>query len=298
MSNYIFQHFRSVCNYINSCFIQLKIFFVASTLVSKWRGDSEKLVRVLFDVARHYAPSTIFLDEIDSILSSRGGEGQEHEASRRMKTELLMQMDGLRSRGNEQQVFVMAASNLPWDLDVAILRRLEKRVLVPLPEQEAREVMLKQNLIGRTAPTVNFEEVARSTVGYSGADMELLCREAAMRPVRRLMTKLEQISLPPPATQTQVSGIRPSRVSRAVITEPAVNVESLLRSDPVSQDDIMKALETTKRSSDGTMDRYRCPLYISSSFYTLLSCFCTYIQIYIMAVRLWIRISIAIQLIF
>lgn len=230
-------------------------FFLASTLVSKWRGDSEKLVRVLFDVARHYAPSTIFLDEIDSILSSRGGEGQEHEASRRMKTELLMQMDGLRSRGNEQQVFVMAASNLPWDLDVAILRRLEKRVLVPLPEQEAREVMLKQNLVGRTASAVNFEEVARSTVGYSGADMELLCREAAMRPVRRLMTKLEQISLPPPASQAQASGSRPPRVSRAVITEPAVNVESLLRSDPVSQDDLMKALETTKRSSDGTMDR-------------------------------------------
>jgi katanin p60 ATPase-containing subunit A1 len=75
-------------------------------------------------VARYHAPSTIFLDEMDSILSARGGEsGSEHEASRRMKTELLMQMDGLRGGKLTEQVFVMAASNLPWDLDVAVLRR-------------------------------------------------------------------------------------------------------------------------------------------------------------------------------
>lgn len=96
----------------------------ASAIVSKWRGDSEKLVRILFELARYHAPSTIFLDELDSIMSHR--ESQEHEGSRRMKTELLIQMDGLNK--SEEHVFVLAASNLPWDLDPAVLRRLEKRV--------------------------------------------------------------------------------------------------------------------------------------------------------------------------
>uniref|UniRef100_A0A669BVJ3 Katanin p60 ATPase-containing subunit A-like 2 n=1 Tax=Oreochromis niloticus TaxID=8128 RepID=A0A669BVJ3_ORENI len=113
----------------------------ASSIVSKWRGDSEKLVRVLFELARYHAPSTIFLDELESVMGQRGSSmGGEHEGSRRMKTELLVQMDGLAR--SDDLVFVLAASNLPWELDHAMLRRLEKRILVSLPSSPARQAMI------------------------------------------------------------------------------------------------------------------------------------------------------------
>ncbi|KAJ3411539.1 Katanin p60 ATPase-containing subunit A-like 2 [Chytridiales sp. JEL 0842] len=111
----------------------------ASSIVSKWRGDSEKLVRVLFELARYHAPSTIFLDELEAIMGHRVSDGAEHEGSRRMKTELLIQMDGLAKTSDH--VFLLAASNLPWDLDTAMLRRLEKRILIDLPDKKAREDM-------------------------------------------------------------------------------------------------------------------------------------------------------------
>lgn len=166
----------------------------ASTIVSKWRGDSEKLVRLLFEIARYHQPSTIFIDEIDSILSSRTSSG-EHEASRRMKTELLIQLDGLIKSTNER-VFLLAASNLPWELDMALLRRLEKRILVHLPSLEAREDMLHKLLpAGKTAAQeLNYHEFALKLDGYSGSDIRLVCKEAAMKPLRRLMKEIESVT--------------------------------------------------------------------------------------------------------
>lgn len=242
----------------------------ASVLVSKWRGDSEKLVRCLFELARYYAPSTIFLDEIDSILASRsGGDSTEHEASRRMKTELLIQMDGVRGHKPNEQVFVMAASNIPWDLDVAVLRRLEKRVMVPLPVVAAREVMIRKHLSDRAHSDLNFTDIALKTEGYSGADIELLCREAAMMPVRRLMQKLAIIELnnnngfiPDPPTK---NGILSSRINQhnTVIVKEAItqinavhDVDTLLKEDTVTAQDINIALQKTRPSSDGNMTKY------------------------------------------
>ncbi|XBI18920.1 hypothetical protein VPH35_060576 [Triticum aestivum] len=162
----------------------------ASSIVSKWRGDSEKLVKVLFELARHHAPSTIFLDEIDAIISQRGEARSEHEASRRLKTELLIQMDGLTK--TDELVFVLAATNLPWELDAAMLRRLEKRILVPLPEAEARHAMFEE-FLPSTPDTMEipYDVLVESTEGYSGSDIRLVCKEAAMQPLRRLMAVLE-----------------------------------------------------------------------------------------------------------
>ncbi|XP_029300894.1 katanin p60 ATPase-containing subunit A-like 2 [Cottoperca gobio] len=169
----------------------------ASSIVSKWRGDSEKLVRVLFDLARYHAPSTIFLDELESVMSQRGANmGGEHEGSRRMKAELLVQMDGL-SR-SEDLVFVLAASNLPWELDPAMLRRLEKRILVSLPSLTARQAMISHWLppLSSTGGVelrteLDYETLAKGMEGYSGSDIRLVCKEAAMRPVRKIFDALE-----------------------------------------------------------------------------------------------------------
>ncbi|XP_049637517.1 katanin p60 ATPase-containing subunit A-like 2 [Suncus etruscus] len=168
----------------------------ASTIVSKWRGDSEKLVRVLFELARYHAPSTIFLDELESVMSQRGtAPGGEHEGSLRMKTELLVQMDGLAR--SEDLVFVLAASNLPWELDCAMLRRLEKRILVDLPSLEARQAMIHHWLppVSNSAlelrTELDYKLLARETEGYSGSDIKLVCKEAAMRPVRKIFNALE-----------------------------------------------------------------------------------------------------------
>jgi katanin p60 ATPase-containing subunit A1 len=252
---------RAVATECNTTFFNIS----ASTLVSKWRGDSEKLVRALFDLARHYAPSTVFLDEIDSILSSRNGDQSEHEASRRMKTELLIQMDGMKGGGKPTElVFVMAASNMPWDLDIAVLRRLEKRVLVSLPECEAREAMIRKHLESRTAPDFEFEEVAALTEGFSGADIELLCREAAMMPVRRLVGKLSELEIANQADHT--SSTQASRAKRGAVGTAAayvhqqqqleVDVDALIRSDLVTREDMRSAMATTRPSSDGTAGRY------------------------------------------
>lgn len=122
----------------------------ASSLTSKWHGESEKLVRALFAMAKALAPSIIFVDEIDSLLNSRGG-GTEHEASRRSKTEFLIQWSDLQraaagkdtSVGDATRVLVLAATNCPWDIDDAARRRFVRRQYIPLPEPETREIQIR-----------------------------------------------------------------------------------------------------------------------------------------------------------
>ena len=164
----------------------------SSSVTSKYRGDSEKLVRALFELARHHAPSTIFIDEVDSLMATRDGGGGgaqgDSDASRRMKSELLVQLDGLSQ--STAQVFVLCASNLPWELDQALLRRLEKRILVGLPGHRQRRELVRRQLADRSAPNLRWDGLAERTRGWSGSDLVSLCKESAMRPVRRLMRQL------------------------------------------------------------------------------------------------------------
>ncbi|CAA6659459.1 unnamed protein product [Spirodela intermedia] len=192
--------------------------------------DSEKLVKVLFELARHHAPSTIFLDEIDAIISQRGEARSEHEASRRLKTELLIQMDGL-TKTNEL-VFVLAATNLPWELDAAMLRRLEKRVLyTPLPSAcitGARRAMFEQLLPSEPErEMIPYDLLVESTEGYSGSDIRLVCKEAAMQPLRRLMTHLEGQGTIPEEDLPPVGPVMPGDIEAALRnTRPSAHIHA------------------------------------------------------------------------
>jgi len=170
----------------------------SATLTSKWRGESEKLLRALFTTARAKVPSIVFFDEIDSLLSQRGSSA-EHEASRRFKSEFLIHMDGLLSDSSTEQrghLLVLATSNTPWDLDEALRRRLEKRIYIPLPDLDARLAMFQHHLKHITlCKDIDFHELARRSESHSGADIKLLCRDACMNPMRRTVDGLSPMEV-------------------------------------------------------------------------------------------------------
>ncbi|KAL2552955.1 AAA-type ATPase family protein [Forsythia ovata] len=160
----------------------------ASSLTSKWVGEGEKLVRTLFMIAISRQPSVIFIDEIDSIMSTR--TTNENEASRRLKSEFLVQFDGVTS-SSDDLVTVIGATNKPQELDDAVLRRLVKRIYIPLPDANARRLLFKHKLKGAfSLPDRELEKLVQETEGYSGSDLQALCEEAAMMPVRELGTNI------------------------------------------------------------------------------------------------------------
>ncbi|BES93995.1 Katanin p60 ATPase-containing subunit [Nesidiocoris tenuis] len=206
----------------------------SSTLTSKYRGESEKLVRLLFEMARFYAPSTIFIDEIDSLCSRRGTES-EHEASRRVKSELLVQMDGISSSSEDgpgKVVMVLAATNFPWDIDEALRRRLEKRIYIPLPNSEGREALLRINLREvQVEPNLDMSDIAARLKGYSGADITNVCRDAAMMVMRR-----------------KIQGLRPEQIKQLAKEDLDL---------PVSKKDFIEAIAKCNKSvSKEDLDKY------------------------------------------
>ncbi|OMH85531.1 Fidgetin-like protein 1 [Zancudomyces culisetae] len=167
-----------------------------SSLTSKWVGEGEKMVRAMFAVARVHQPSVIFIDEIDSLLTQRSES--ENEASRRIKTEFLVQFDGVGSGEDSkgERVLIIGATNRPYEIDEAARRRFRKRLYVPLPELSGR-IALISNLMAKENHQLDkeqIEELGKLTEGYSGSDIDGLCREAALGPVRNLFSMSDMLT--------------------------------------------------------------------------------------------------------
>lgn len=230
----------------------MKFFSVsASTLVSKYVGEGEKMVKELFKLASENKPSVIFVDEIDSILSRRSDA--EHEASRRLKTEFFIRMqEVIESDGDEPSVLVLAATNRPWDLDPAALRRFGKRIYVPEPDVSAREKLLEINLKGEKTmlKKETLRRIAEKTEGYSGADMATIARDALMVPVREALSA--QYFCPidgnPENPETFIyAPCTPDFPGAEKMTMFELPQDSLFV-PPVTEDHLEKALENVKSS--------------------------------------------------
>lgn len=217
----------------------------ASSLMSKWTGESERLVKTLFAVASYREPAVVFIDEVDSLLTQRSSE--ENEASRRLKTEFLVQLDGAATPTD--RVLVVGATNRPHELDEAARRRFVKvgarrgatflltfvlfispvfksfcvghqKLYIPLPEATGRRELIK-NLLSKNFNTVSgddIEQIVERTAGFSGADLRSLCQEAAMGPIResvRNISRIDESELPPISFAHFGSALRSIRPSVA-----------------------------------------------------------------------------------
>ena len=156
----------------------------AAVLVSKWLGESEKLVKRLYELAKEKQPSIIFIDEVDSLTQSRSEN--ENDAMRRVKTQLLSSMEGI-SSNKDDRVVTIGATNVPWEIDSAFRRRFQRRIYVPLPDEKARKIIFEINSRGiELDKSIDFKKLSKITNDYTGSDIANICREAIMAPIREL----------------------------------------------------------------------------------------------------------------
>ncbi|XP_066306587.1 uncharacterized protein [Miscanthus floridulus] len=178
---------KAIANEAGASFMNISL----STIMSKWCGEAEKSIQALFSLAAKIAPAIIFMDEVDGMLGTRE-RSNENEVSRRIKNEFMMHWDGVLSKPSEN-ILVLAATNRPFDLDDAIIRRFEHRIMVGLPTLESRELILHKLLSKENIERIDFKELGKMTEGYSGSDLKNLCVAAAYCPIRELLQKEKQM---------------------------------------------------------------------------------------------------------
>jgi ATPase family AAA domain-containing protein 1 len=204
----------------------------ASSVENKWLGESEKNAKAVFTLARRLAPCVVFIDEVDSLLSSResGSDDSAHGTLTSVKTTMMSEWDGLNSgtNGSGERVIVIGSTNRPFDLDDAVLRRFPRRILVDLPDLDTRKEILEVTLAeNRLDKGVNLTMVAERLEGYTGSDIKEVCREAVVQISHEQARLLDQ---------------------RFVNTREDITEGSLQHLRPVTMEDFEKALSKLKRS--------------------------------------------------
>ncbi|KAL3083272.1 hypothetical protein niasHS_011074 [Heterodera schachtii] len=214
---------KAVASECNSTFFSIS----AATIMSKWVGDGERLVKALFQVARNAQPSIIFIDEVDSMLCQRFE--QENGAARRVKTEFLVQLDGCSSEKEANgHVLVLAATNRPQELDEGILRRFPQRIFIDLPDKKARFQMIrrtfKQSNTKLQLNDAELERIAAMTDNYSYSDLKALCRAAALFPVQSARMENRDLRR---CTAEQLRPVNVADLENAIRSvRPSINAES------------------------------------------------------------------------
>jgi katanin p60 ATPase-containing subunit A1 len=174
---------------VPSVFYNVKV----SSILSKYFGESSKIVSELYGTARDTSPSVVFLDEFESLAGQR--DASDSGAERRILSTLLSELDGMDSKGRgDIYVLTIAATNRPWDLDSAVLSRFEKKILIPLPDDKTRERILQIHLGKKGFPVeMPYPDLARMTAGYSGREIERFCKEVTTEMVEEMNKEIPSL---------------------------------------------------------------------------------------------------------
>lgn len=167
---------------LKATFYNVKI----SSIISKYVGDSSKLITSLYESARNHAPSIVFIDELDSITMSR--DDDQSESSRKVLASLLTELDGFQDKKSDKLILTLSATNTPWKLDDAVLSRFPKRIHIPLPDKKACQEIIKIQTKGLDISQLDLEKIGELSVNqhYSGRDLQNVCRDAMKSMTRRI----------------------------------------------------------------------------------------------------------------
>ena len=226
---------KASSNTLEATFFEAKV----SSLLSKFFGESPKLVNALFDKARDMQPSLVFIDELDSVAVRRSGDT--NEATRRVLGELLTQIEGFGAKGSDR-VLIMGATNKPWDLDEAAVSRFQRKIYVPLPDERSRRGIFQIHLEGADVEGSRMiKELAGRTEGFSGRDIMGVCQEAVSAMVREMNPDLEGLT----SKQIETYSLSTRRLSMADFEHALKKVR------PATSKDDIRRYEEWKRDFGG-----------------------------------------------